>query len=291
MKTIYGLSLLKTTLIASFTVLSVSLGYTYKFHDDFRNTQVLLNNEKSILIRELKDSKYNIELAIAESSTLKKELLLERKKVSNLLIEISNNNIDAAAIIKYKNEINRLNNVIVFLNNDRKALIKNNEIIKQQRDSTILVLSNAKKYSDTLTAMNVNLNGVIAKGSKISVINLKTLIYKQDKSGGLVYTDQAKKANILNVSFIVIGNKIAKPCHKEFYVQVIDSEHNVLGENSSKKFGESILYYSFAYPVKFQNESIEINKNILFHNVEKGTYMVNLFEKDNLISKTSFVLR
>ena len=168
---------------------------------------------------------------------------------------------------------------------------KNNEFLKVQRDSTILVLSNSKKYNDTLVAMNENLNLVIKKGSKISIVNLKTATLKQSKSGKLESTDKASKVNILQITFMIIGNKISKPCEKEYFVQIIDSKNNIVGEKQTKKFGSMILDYSYSSPVKFKNESLEVSAELALEDVEKGTYFVNVFDRGELASKTTFALR
>ena len=52
-----------------------------------------------------------------------------------------------------------------------------------------------------------------------------------------------------------------------------------------------ILDYSYYSPVKFKNESLEVIAELALENVEKGTYFVNVFDKDNLVSRTTFALR
>ncbi|WP_394759088.1 hypothetical protein [Flavobacterium sp.] len=267
------------------------LAYSYKNYNDFQETKRILNNEKTAIVVELNKSKDSLELAISENSSLKTDLIVERQKVTNLLDEINNTNIDVASLIKYKTEVNRLKNVVVSLTKEKFQLKRNNELLKVQRDSTILVLNQSKKYNDTLVAMNEDLNKVIRKGSKISIINLKTATLKQLKTGDLESTDKASKVNVLQITFLVIGNKISKPCEKEYYVQIIDAKNNIVGEKRSKKFGPMILDYSYSSPVKFKNESLEVTAELALENVEKGTYFVNVYDKGELASKTTFALR
>ncbi|EOG6906343.1 hypothetical protein ACLH3U_000573, partial [Flavobacterium psychrophilum] len=236
-------------------------------------------------------SKDSLELAISENSLLKTDLIIERQKVTNLLDEINNTNIDLASLIKYKTEINRLKNIVASLTKEKLQLKKNNELLKIQRDSTILVLTQSKKYNDTLVAMNEDLNRVIRKGSKISIINLKTSTLKQTKSGDLESTDKASRVNLLQITFMVVGNKITKPCEKEYYVQIIDSKNNIIGEKNTKNFGVMILNYSYYSLVKFKNESLEVTAEITLENIKKGNYFVNVFDKYNLVSKTTFALK
>ena len=277
------------------SILAISLisciCFSYNNYNDFQKTKKDLNIEKGNIIVELKKSKDSLELAISENSALKTDLIVERQKVTNLLDEINKTNIDVATLIKYKTEVNRLKTVVASLTKEKFQLKKNNEILKVQRDSTILVLSKSKKYNDTLVAMNEDLNRVIKKGSKISIINLKANTLKQLRTGALETTDKANRVDILQISFMIIGNKISKPCEKEYFVQIIDAKNNIVGDKQTKKFGAMILDYSYSSPVKFKNESLEVSAELSLDKVEKGTYFVNIFDKGELASKTTFALR
>ncbi|HFG0464997.1 TPA: hypothetical protein ACGFUB_000955 [Flavobacterium psychrophilum] len=291
MKIITNISSIKLISIGLAISLFCCLGFSYKIYHDFKITERILNAKKNEIISELKKSKDSLELAISENSLLKTDLIIERQKVTNLLDEINNTNIDLASLIKYKTEINRLKNIVASLTKEKLQLKKNNELLKIQRDSTILVLTQSKKYNDTLVAMNEDLNRVIRKGSKISIINLKTSTLKQTKSGDLESTDKASRVNLLQITFMVVGNKITKPCEKEYYVQIIDSKNNIIGEKNTKNFGVMILNYSYYSLVKFKNESLEVTAEITLENIKKRNYFVNVFDKYNLVSKTTFALK
>lgn len=286
-----GVSSLKVISAVLGIALFCCVGFSYKIYNDFSETKRILNNEKNSIMSELRKSKDSLEIAISENSGLKTELIVERQKVTNLLDEIGSTNIDAASLIKYKTEVNRLKNVVATLSKEKVQLKMNYDLLKIQRDSTVLVLTNANKYRETLVDMNENLNSKIKKGSKISVINLTTTPCKQSSKGELEPTDKASRVDVLQIAFMVVGNKIVKPCDKEYYVQIIDSKNNIVGERKTKKFGELILDYSYASPVKFKNETMEVTAELALDKVEKGIYYVNVFDKNELASKTTFALR
>lgn len=265
--------------------------FSYNLYENFVQTKRILNNEKNIVINELKKSKDSLEIAILDNTSLKTDLIIERQKVNNLLDEINNSNIDIASLIKYKREVSRLKGVVTGLTKEKFELKKKNEILKIQRDSTILVLSNAKKYNDTLLTLNEDLNRIVKKGSKISIVNLQTDTMKQLRTGDLQPTDKANKVGVIQVSFLVVGNKITKPCEKEYHVQIIDSQNNIVGQKLTKNYGSMILDYSFVSSVRFKNETVEVVSDLEIKDLQKGTYFVNVFDKGELASKTSFALR
>ncbi len=90
---------------------------------------------------------------------------------------------------------------------------------------------------------------------------------------------------------MIAENLIAKSGDKAYYVQVIDSKNNVLGEKKNETFGDKTLTYSFIATVKYENKSVKIEKDLAVEDIQKGSYFVNIFDKDVLVSKTNFTLR
>lgn len=284
-------SVLKVATAILFLSLVTVGGFAYQSFGKSQEEKLKLSNQKTEMVNELMQSKDSLEVAISENSSLKTDLIIERQKVTNLLREINSTNVDIAMIIKYRDEVDKLKKVIASMTKERYVLKRDNELLKIQRDSAILVLSASRRYNEQLADINETLNVSLNKGPKISVIKLRAIAFKTFKKGDMEVTDKANKVNMLKVSFDVIGSKSCKPCDKDYYVQVIDSKNNIVGERKTKKFGELILDYSYATPVKFKNESVEVVADLSIDKAEKGNYFVNVFEKSELVSKTTFALR
>jgi hypothetical protein len=179
-----------------------------------------------------------------------------------------------------------------------KGMMKENETLKKenvtltsQRDSTVVVLGESKKFNEVLVGQNEELAKTVEKGSKLNVTNLKTAAYKLKSSGKQVETDKAGRADVLKISFTIAENAIAKSGDKMYYVQVIDSKNNVLGDKQTENFGDKSLTYSFTTNVKYENKSVEVSQDLPGKSFEKGTYFVNVFDKNELVSKSSFSLK
>lgn len=292
MKAVSNFPVLKVLSTFMFVLLMGSFAFSYKIYNDANEAKKMLTNQKNDLIKDLQKSKDSLEIAIVENSSLKTELIIERQKVTNLLDEINTSNINIEGLLKYKNQVADLKNVIAKLSKDKKELKRNNDLLKNQRDSTILVLNKAKENNEKLSDLNFDLNRTIKKANGISVINLRSTPFKVSKKGDLEETDKASRVNLIQVSFIVIGSKIGKPCDKDYYVQIIDAKNNIVGDRKTKKFGPMILDYSYATSVRFKNESLEVVADLsLGEDMEKGMYYVNIFDKGDLASKTTFSLR
>ena len=77
----------------------------------------------------------------------------------------------------------------------------------------------------------------------------------------------------------------------DYIIKVFGINNNVIGLRKTKKFGKSDLTYSAIYPLTFKNETVETTTNIDLIDAEKGTYYVNIFDNDKIMSKSTFVLR
>lgn len=120
---------------------------------------------------------------------------------------------------------------------------------------------------------------------------MKTSAYKMRNSGKQIETDKASRADVLKISFTIAENQIARSGDKTYYVQVIDSKSNVLGNKKTEYFGDSSLVYSFITNVKYENKTVQVSEDLPGKDFAKGTYFVNVFDKNVLIAKTSFTLR
>lgn len=269
-----------------------SLGYMYKLSTNSQETLSLLKSEKELVMKDLEVTKQSLDQAIASNTTMSDELIAERDKIQQLMADLEKTKgNDAAAISRYKGEAQKLQAKIANLMKQIEGLQKENSNLNTRIDSTNTVLSQARTMNDTLVSQNDNLAKKVEKGSKLSVLNLQTLAVKQKSSGKQVETDKANRADVLKVSFMIAENQIAKSGDKAYYVQVIDSKNNVLGDKKMENFGEKSLTYSFIATVKYENKTVKIEKDLPVSDIQEGTFFVNVFDKSELVSKTSFTLK
>ncbi len=281
--------------IALLAILLVgSLVYIFKMTSDAKNLQTELSTtktEKESVMKDLEELKATYDAAIAENTSMSDELIAEREKVVNLMADLKKAKGDTASMSKYKSLYLALESKMKGLMQEVEVLKKDNAKLTTQRDSTVMVLGEAKKYNEVLVGQNEELSKTVEVASKLTVSNLKTAAYKLRSSGKQIETEKARKADVLKISFTIAENKVAKKGDKTYYVQVIDSKNNVLGEKKTESFGSNSLTYSFETTVKYENKSVNVTQDLPGQNFEKGTYFVNVFDKGELVSKSSFSLR
>lgn len=279
-------------IIAILSLLLVgSLIYMYKLTSDSKQVEEVLVTEKDAVLKDLAIAKDSLESAISSNTTLSDELVAERDRVQKLIADIEKSKGDAQAMAKYKEEALKLRGSIARLMKEVEVLKKENKNLVTRIDSTNVVLTDARKVNDTLVSQNDYLAKTVERGSKLTVLNLQSTALKQRSSGKQIETDKASRADVLKISFMIAENQIAKSGDKTYYVQVIDSKNNVVGEKKTEAFGDKTLTYSFIATVKYENKTVKVEKDLPVTDVQSGSYFVNIFDKSDLVSKTSFTLK
>jgi cell division protein FtsB len=285
---------LKAIVVVLALLLVGSLIYIYTLStktDELQTTIVATTSEKDAVMKDLEQLKATYDAAIAENTSMSDELITEREKVVKLISQLGKSKGDVAYLAKYKQQYLELQTKMNGLMQENELLKKDNKLLNTNLDSTKVVLEESKNYNQSLVGQNEELSKTVEKASRLTVLNLKTSAYKKRSSGKTIETEKASRADVLKISFTIAENSVAKSGDKKYYVQVIDSKKNVLGEKSSVAFGEEMLTYSFVTSVKFENKTVQVNEELPGKDFEKGIYYVNVFDKNQLVSKTSFTLK
>lgn len=289
-----GNSKLKAIIAILAILLVGSLIYIFKLTSDAKTLETVVSttkSEKEDVMKDLEELKATYDAAIAENTSMSDELIAERDKVTKLMAELKTAKGDAASLRKYKDQYKQMEQKMRNLMQEVEVLKKENQTLTTNLDSTKVVLEDSKKYNQVLVGQNEELAKTVEKGSKLSVTNLKTAAYKQRSSGKQIETDKASRTDLLQISFTIAENAIAKSGDKVYYVQVIDAKNNVLGDKATISFGETSLTYSFTTTVKYENKTVNVKEQLPGKDFAKGTYFVNVFDKGELVSKSSFTLR
>lgn len=284
-------SSLKAVIAVLAVLLIGSLVYIFKLSSDTDVVKTELTStmtEKESVMKDLQELKSTYDAAIAENTSMSDELIQERDKVVALMDDLNKSKGDVS---KYRSQVQAMQGKMKTLVAENDELKKQNGVLTVQRDSTIVVLGESKKYNEVLVGQNEELAKTVEKGAKLSVLNTKTIAYKVKSSGKQIETDKASRADVLKVSFTIAENQIAKSGDKTYYVQVIDSKNNVLGDKKTESFGDNTLTYSFKTTVKYENKTVNVSEDLIGKDFAKGAYFINVYDNDELVSKTSFNLR
>lgn len=275
-------------------LLVISLVYIFKLTSDAKALETTVStttSEKEAVLKDLAALKASYDTALAENTSMSDELIAERDKVVKLMEQLKASKGDVASLQKYKTQYKLMEGKMRTLMQEVDVLKKQNQELTTNLDSTNVKLDDSKKYNQVLVGQNEELAKTVEKGQKLTITNLKTATYKVRSSGKQIATDKASRTDLLEIKFTIAENKIAKSGDKTYYVQVIDGKNNVLGDKATATFGDTNLTYSFTSIVKYENKTVEVSEQLPGKDFAKGTYFVNIFDKGEIVSKSSFTLR
>ena len=287
---------LKAVIVILSLLLVGSLYFTYKLTTEAKKLSTditTVKSEKENVLDSLNILKDTYDKALEDKSAMSDDLIAEREKVLNLISDLKKSKGDVASMQKYRGQYLKLQDNMKVLMLENEGLKNANQKLTVQRDSTINVVGEQKKYIDTLATQNQNMSEKIERGSKLVITNLKTSSFKERSSGKQVETEKASRANRLKICFTIAANEIAKAGEKTYYVQIIDSNNNVLGQKKETTFGSQLLVYSFTTNVIYNNKNLDVCETLVTQEDEltKGSYFVNVFDKGELVSKSTFSLK
>lgn len=287
---------LKAVIVVLALLLAGSLYYTYQLTTEAKKLSSeigTIKTEKENVLDSLNILKDTYDKALEDKSAMSDDLIAEREKVVNLISDLKKSKGDVASMQKYRGQYLKLQENMKVLMVENKSLKEAAIKLTMQRDSTINVAGEQKKHIDTLTTQNQNLSETVERGSKLAITNLKTTAYKERSSGKQIETEKASRANRLKICFTIAANEIAKAGDKTYYVQIIDSKLNVIGQKKETTFGNFLLVYSFTTNVLYNNKNLDVSETLVTSEDElsKGIYFVNVFDQGDLVSKTSFTLK
>jgi len=261
-------------------------------NNELNETKTALNSEISVLGDKLDDEIEKLNIKISENEVLNEELLAKRDSLSVTLNELRASQATVESLTKYKNSYFKLKRDIKKLYADNEQLQLMNTQLSIEKDSIVGQLDSQLKLSDSLTTQVTDAQKIIQSASELSVAALKGSAIIVKSSGKQIPTTKARRTDKVKICFSVAENRIAKKGDKVLFVQVLDANNNVLGENATIALAGKTLNYSFKTDFNYTNKALDICEFLVApkKGFEKGNYFVNVFRSSDLIANTSFVL-
>jgi len=261
-------------------------------NNELNETKTALNSEISVLGDKLDDEIEKLNIKISENEVLNEDLLAKRDSLSVTLNELRASQATVESLTKYKNSYFKLKRDIKKLYADNEQLQLVNTQLSKEKDSIVGQLDSQLKLSDSLNTQVVDAQKIIQSASELSVAALKGSAIIEKSSGKQIPTTKARRADKVKICFSVAENRIAEKGDKVLFVQVLDANNNVLGENTTIALDGKTLNYSFKTDFNYTNKALDICEFLAApkKGFEKGNYFVNVFRSSDLIANTSFVL-
>lgn len=276
-------------------VLLGTIIYTVSLYQDKKKTTQALQQEKDLVVEDLNSLKSEYDKAILESNATNEELVAARDNIAKYIDSVQTMKADVAALSRYRRQVSVLKAEREELLKQVDSLTQSNTLLAMERDSTFVELEKQTVFNDSLVVQNTQLADAVERGSALNLSKFTVDAVKERNSGRLVSTSRAKATDKFKVCFTVADNVIAEAGDREFFIEVLDPQGNVLGESftESNEDGASITY-SKGTTFYYENNSLDvcdyINKPA--GDFKDGNYMVNVYDdKLKLMGTSKFALK
>jgi hypothetical protein len=269
--------------------------YTVSLYQDKKKTETVLTQEKELVVEDLNSLKSEYDKAILESNATNEELVSARDNIAKYIDSVKTMKADISSLARYRRQVGVLKAEREQLMAQVDSLTRSNTMIAMQRDSTYVELEKQTVFNDSLVVQNTQLADVVEKGSALNLSKFSVDAVRERNSGKLVSTSRARATDKFKICFTVADNVISEAGDREFLLEVLDPQGNVLGESYSKtNEGGASVTYSKGTNFYYENKSLDvcdyINKPA--GDFQKGNYMVNVYDdKLKLLGTSKFTLR
>lgn len=282
-------------LIGVLSFLLIALGiYTVNLYNSSREATTTLTEDKVKIEAELESLIKEYDVVIQENDIKDKDLLAARERIEVLLDSVKDAEANVQLIRRYRGEIGRLKKERLELFKRADSLIALNQELVTERDSTATVLSQTRRVVDSVSVENESLAETVAKGAEVKVANMVADAVIIRRSGRVVSTPRARRADKVRACFTLTENAIAEAGDRLLLVQVINPKNNVLGDKAVMNFeDETSLTYSATSKVFYENQELDVCVMVdaAEGDLVDGIYTVNVFDGARQIATTTITLK
>lgn len=283
----------KTPIIILALLLVGTLIYSFKMYQDSEATALLLENEKIEVLKNLENMTSLYSEANADNELANEKLIEAQTRLDSLMKELKTSKLTVSALLKYKRKYFEMESEMEVLLEENATLKFQNTLLETSLDSTQVQLSTQVASNTKLEAQNQRLSESVEAAKKLTVERLNAYGVIQRRSGKLVPTTRASRVDNLRICYSVPSNVLTASGDKNYLVQVIDPNLNVIGSNTPVQFEETILKYSYVSAFTYDNELLDVCDFVSAEegDYEKGVYTVNVFDQQTLVASSTFTLK
>jgi hypothetical protein len=255
-----------------------------------------LEEEKDNVTKLLEEMLLQYDTLSTDNEQLKAEMDAQQQQIKDLLSQVERHKGDAALMLKYRKEAGTLRDImkgyvatIDSLNQANRTLVAENVNIKQELGE----VTGQKQALESTAAQQAER---ISKGSVLHTTSLGAGALFLRSNGKQVDTDRSSKAELIKCCYTLGENRVTDAGNKMLYLRIISPDGVVLpasdSQNNRFTFNGTEGEYSVKREVNYQNQPVDV---CMFWTASQalssGQYIVELYESNGLVGKSTFDLK
>jgi len=259
-----------------------------------------LTVERNDLEQELQEMLTQYDALTVDNDQLSAEIIQQKEEIAALMEKVSKLNKDDKnlrwEISKLKKEAGTLRDIMKGYLYTIDSLNQKNKVLTDENSTLSTNLSTVTTENNQLQSTVQNQGDMIKTGSVIPSMNMVANGLRVKSSGKQEETNRASRAEMVRACCTLGENRITKAGSKTVYMRIISPEGVVLEDSNSPnatfRYDGVTGKYSARRDFNYENKPQEL---CVFYTVGEelstGQYIVELYEAEALIGKTSFDLR
>jgi hypothetical protein len=255
--------------------------YTVTLYQEKKKNEAVLTQEKELVVSDLESLKSEYDKAILESNKTNEELVAARDNIAKYIDSVNAMKADLATLSRYRRQVGVLKKEREELLRQVDSLKQSNTMIAMQRDSTYAELEKQTVFNDSLIVQNTQLADAVERGSALNLTQFTVDAVRERSNGTLRSTSRARRTDKLKICFTVADNVIAEAGDREFYIEVLDPQGNVMGGTNSKSIEDGpTISYTKNTNFYYENAALDVCDYISNYagEFQQGNYMVNVYD-------------
>lgn len=271
-------------------ILLVSLGvYTFKFYNEVKDNEVQLLKEKALIMDELKEEAERYDVVLAENTEITNRLEAAKTEVLALQEKLRAQEATRDVVQEYQLELRKLRREREFMFKQYDSLIRETQRLSQLQQETQDALTKATMRQDSISSKNRDLSSQLNVGAQItaSLTSVRGVI--QRNNGKFTSTVRARRAEMIQVNYMVNENRLAPTGNIPFYTQITGPSGRIIGTPRAITFDDGMeLSYNNRIIVPYTKEQFKVSELIFGSGAfEPGDYQVLVFQGERqLLSET-----
>jgi len=288
---LFNYRLIISSLLVVLTVLGI---YSFTNYKSIKSYEEFLKQEKSLIEKELSEMLVSYDELSQEYDLMGSQLQEAKLETKVALDSLRLLKSDLSIITKFKDQLLVLKSKSKVLLATVDSLNSANERLEKEKRYALNTIEAKSLTISQLEETNDALNKTIDKASilKVSQVSAEAFRINNQKKKA---TTRARRANAIDICIDLIENPLTEQGEKEFYIQIVSPNNNIISDKGEVFFGDTSLIYSKKQMINFDNKHLNICTTVATYQedrpLKKGTYFINIFHENRKLGSTSIQLK
>ncbi len=283
-------------------LVAVIIGILIAFYYSYAQSKAQINyleEEKSLLVKDLTLMKTEVDRLAALNEVNEIELQDSRFRIQELLDSVGRLNFTVTKLTEYRKELRILEASYDSLKLSNNFLKYNNMLLSDKYEETRRQIEELRGKSSSLAEAeaelrrkNQELNRELRRKDYLILENAEGNGFRI-RGGRSIKTNKASTIKILRGCVTILGDNNPAIREKVLYFQFLGPNMSVIEDNANTISVSGNIYSKRVEILDYKGEEVAVCDYITIPegSLEPGTYTLNVFEDQRLLTSTDFQLR